>query len=322
MDNLTHTLTGVLLARAGLEKLSPRATAIALLAANTPDADILTAFGGLTEYFIHHRGPTHAIVFAPFLAIAPVLVVAGIFRQRLPWFRAWLISLAVIASHFLLDLTNPYGIRLLLPFSDAWPALDITHVIDVWIWAILLAGFTWPLLSGLVSSEIGSKGTRGRGFAIAALCLVAFYDFGRYLLHQNAIATLQARVYDGAAPRRTLVFPHNVNPLHWDGWVETERSWLKVDVDLSKEFDPHPVSTFWKQESHPAFAAARTEPIFRVFEKFARTPLWRATPAEEPDGATKVELIDLRFGRDGRQGFTATAVVDAKGRVLNSEFFY
>jgi inner membrane protein len=322
MDNLTHSLTGVLLARAGLDRLSPRATWIAVLAANIPDADVISILGGPDVYFMHHRWVTHALLFTPLVAIVPVLVVAAIFRRRLPWFRAWLVSLAAIASHLLLDFTNPYGIRLFLPFSDAWPALDFTHVIDIWIWAILLTGCLWPMLSGLVSSEIGAKKTRGRGMAIVALCLIALYDTGRFFLHKRAIATLESRVYDGAAPKRTIAFPQNIHPLHWDGWVETERSWLKVNVNLSEEFDPTPVSTFWKQEPGPAIKAARGVPVFRVLERFAQTPLWRVAPAADPIGASKVELIDLRFGREGRQGFTATALVDASGRVLGSSFQY
>ncbi|HYI92788.1 MAG TPA: metal-dependent hydrolase [Bryobacteraceae bacterium] len=322
MDNLTHSLTGVLLTRAGLNRLSPRATWLAVFAANVPDLDIVSLLGGVDVYFIHHRWVTHALVFAPLMAAVPVLAVAAIFRQVLPWLRAWLISLVVVASHLLLDFTNPYGIRLFLPFSDAWPALDFTHVIDVWIWAILLIGCLWPILSSLVGSEIGAKRSPGTGIAIAALCLLVLYDTGRYFLHKRAIETLESRVYDGVAPKQTVAFPNNVNPMRWIGWVETERSWQKVNVDLSEEFDPHPLSTFWKQEPSPAIGAARTVPVFQVLEKFARTPLWRVSPAEEPDGATTVELIDLRFGREGRLGFTATAVVDASGRVLSSSFHH
>ena len=39
MDNLTHSLVGLMLARAGLEKTTPRGTAMMVLAANAPDAD-------------------------------------------------------------------------------------------------------------------------------------------------------------------------------------------------------------------------------------------------------------------------------------------
>ena len=35
MDNLTHSLTGVLLARAGLNRLAPRATALTTRAASS-----------------------------------------------------------------------------------------------------------------------------------------------------------------------------------------------------------------------------------------------------------------------------------------------
>ena len=40
MDNLTHSLVGLTAAKAGLEKLSPGATLLCLIAANAPDGDI------------------------------------------------------------------------------------------------------------------------------------------------------------------------------------------------------------------------------------------------------------------------------------------
>ena len=45
MDNLTHTLTGVLLARAGLNRLTPRAMLIVIIAANVPDFDVVQSRG-------------------------------------------------------------------------------------------------------------------------------------------------------------------------------------------------------------------------------------------------------------------------------------
>src|SRR5215203_597015 len=63
MDNLTHSLVGLTAAKAGLEKLSPGATALCLLAANAPDADIVVlAFGDRWTFLQHHRGITHAII--------------------------------------------------------------------------------------------------------------------------------------------------------------------------------------------------------------------------------------------------------------------
>ena len=54
MDNITHTLTGVLLVQAGLHKLTPRATWIAVTAANIPDLDILVGPWSI-EYLNYHR---------------------------------------------------------------------------------------------------------------------------------------------------------------------------------------------------------------------------------------------------------------------------
>ena len=180
----------------------------------------------------------------------------------------------------------------------------------------------WPMLSGLVGSEIGSKGKPGQGAAIAALMAIALYNSGRFVLHERAVQTLESRVYDGTAPRRAVAFPHFANPLQWDGWVETEKSWQAIPVNLAQEFDPKPSSVSWKIEEHRAVLAARRLPIFQVLLKFARTPLWRVTPAPNRPDSDLVELIDLRFGRDGHSGFTATAVVDKDDRVVESGFHF
>src|SRR5688572_33465035 len=79
MDNLTHSLVGLTAARAGLEKLSPGATLLCVIAANSPDSDIaVLAFGDRWTYLQNHRGITHAVVGVLFLAlIVPLLFYAG-----------------------------------------------------------------------------------------------------------------------------------------------------------------------------------------------------------------------------------------------------
>lgn len=116
MDNVTHSLTGLALSRAGLQRFCPRAVWLLVLAANAPDGDIIFAGQGGFSYLQHHRGYTHSLLGAPLMAALTVLVIAGVFRERLPWLRAWLLCLLGLASHLLLDWTNSYGIRLLLPF--------------------------------------------------------------------------------------------------------------------------------------------------------------------------------------------------------------
>src|SRR6476661_1063311 len=107
MDNLTHTLTGVMLARAGLNRVTTHGTWIAAVAANIPDLDALSLTGGVETYFRYHRWITHSIIAAPVMALVAVLLVAAILRRRLAWFRSWLVALVAVASHLMLDSTNP-----------------------------------------------------------------------------------------------------------------------------------------------------------------------------------------------------------------------
>ncbi len=62
MDNLTHSLVGLAASKSGLERLSPGATAVCILAANAPDSDIIALFaGGRWAFLNYHRGITHSM---------------------------------------------------------------------------------------------------------------------------------------------------------------------------------------------------------------------------------------------------------------------
>ena len=81
MDNLTHSLVGLAAAKSGLERLSPGATALCVLAANSPDADIVVLlFRDRWSFLQHHRGITHALVGTFVLSVLlPVLFLVGDF---------------------------------------------------------------------------------------------------------------------------------------------------------------------------------------------------------------------------------------------------
>ena len=91
MDNLTHSLVGLTAAKAGLERLSPGASFLCVLAANAPDGDIIVlAFGDRWTFLQHHRGITHAIVGVIGIAVALPLIFYAVdriwsrFRNRPP----------------------------------------------------------------------------------------------------------------------------------------------------------------------------------------------------------------------------------------------
>lgn len=323
MENLTHTLTGLFLSRAGLNRWTPRATYILLLAANAPDVDILSTSGGSLNYLHYHRHLTHSLTFAPVLAIAAVVVVRLVGRKPLPWIPSILVALVGVLSHLLLDLTNVYGVRIMLPFSAHWFRWDVTNVVDLWIWAVLLLSLLGPLVAKLVNSEIGAKSRSaypGRGFAIFAILFLAVYSFGRAVLHSRATAILDARVYAGTAPVRVAAFPGPANPLLWRGLAETPEAYHLFDLNLLKPFDPAGGQVFLKAARTPAIDAANRTETFREYLNFPQFPLWRALPAAEVEGGTSVEVMDLRFGTPLSPGFVCTAILDSQLRVIRSRF--
>ncbi len=156
MDNVTHSLVGLLASKAGLERLSPKTTAVCILAANAPDSDIVALlFGDRWTYLHHHRGITHSIIGTLVLAlIVPVAfylfdrLVAGV-RQRQPRLRLnglLAASLVVSATHPLMDWTNNYGVRLLLPWSPRWFHGDLVFIVDPFLW-LALGGAAFLLTS-------------------------------------------------------------------------------------------------------------------------------------------------------------------------------
>lgn len=324
MDNLTHTAIGLFLSRAGLREWTPRATPVLLIAANAPDVDVVSALGGPASYLHFHRYLTHSLAFMPLLAAAVVLVVRYAGRRRLSWGKAFAVALIGVGSHLLLDWTNPYGIRLLAPFSDAWLRLDITSVIDLWIWAMLLVGVLAPLVARLVGSEITSGAMRprrhGRAAAITALFFVLLYDCGRGVLHARALAVLEARVYQGMAPVRAAALPGAANPLRWRGVVETQSAFAVDDVDLTRNFDPLRAAIYEKPDPTPALEAARRTTLFREFLRFSEFPLWRVLPVSEPENGRQVDAIDLRFGTPADPAFMATAIVNSRLQVVHTAF--
>ena len=321
MDPLTHSAAGLFLSRAGLRRFTPYATPILILAANAPDVDVVTAAGGQLAYLNYHRHLTHALAMAPLMALLPLVVVRLAARKPIAWRGAYLISLAAVAAHLALDSTNVYGIRLLLPFSARWFHLDLTSVIDLPIWIAILLAVAGPALSRLVSSEIGA-GSRapGRRSAIAALLFIALYNCGHAVLHARAVAELESRIYEGAAPLRVAAFPDAVNPWRFRGLVETPDAYELYDLHLRGEFDPNAGQTLYKPESSPALQAAAATPVFRDFQAFSLYPLWRVLPIAEPEGAVQVDATDLRFGAPQRPAFVATAIVDSRGQVRRAWF--
>ncbi len=156
MDNLTHSLVGLAAAKAGLERLSPRTTILCIVAANAADLDVLSLVSGDRWTTLkYHRGVTHSIIGTVCLAfIIPILfylaeLAVSRLRARPPQVNLnglLVASLIVSATHPLMDWTNNYGVRLLMPWNPRWFYGDLVFIVDPFLWA-LFGGASFLLTS-------------------------------------------------------------------------------------------------------------------------------------------------------------------------------
>lgn len=157
MDNVTHSLAGLLLAEAAVrlrvkvERAEPtprfRATAAlaSMVAANLPDADLFyTGVGGdRLRYMLYHRGYTHTILgaLAGALVLWVAIAAAGRWRTRqrlMPADHRWLLGLLLVStlSHLVLDWTNSYGVHPFWPVDNRWRYGDAVFIVEPWFWVV------------------------------------------------------------------------------------------------------------------------------------------------------------------------------------------
>jgi membrane-bound metal-dependent hydrolase YbcI (DUF457 family) len=332
MDNVTHTLFALTLARTPLGRAGRGAVAALVLASNAPDIDIVTALGGTEAYLKWHRGPTHGPL--GILGLGVVVAAAVHFAMKV-WRRAeaetpaasfrMLCAVAVIGvfGHVLMDVPTSYGTRFLAPFDWHWFAVDWMPIIDVYLLFALAAG----LLFGQASQD-----ARRRNAAIVLALMAANYGM-RGIAHREAIA-LTPRLFGPALPqpcephttrgsildywprpmaatprqpgRRCLVevsaVPMFFSPFGWRVIAHLSNAYEMHDVNLldarwSRSPDSSEVA--WRTTQRipnvwtPQVVAAASTALAQNFLGFSRLPAARSLV--DASGIATVRLNDMRF---------------------------
>lgn len=217
MDNLTHSLFGLTLARTPLGRAGRGTTAALLLASNVPDADIVVTLGGAAKYLEFHRGPTHGPLGIAGLAVVVAgLVWGGVRRWRKPdagpdasFTHLWLISMLGILGHVLMDLPTSYGTRPLSPFTWTWFTTDWMPIVDIYLLAILAGG----LWLGRQAPGAARWRRSARVATVTLLLMSAHYGL-RATLHDAAVQ----RAPEAFGPRLPAWCADAVpqgTPAHW-----------------------------------------------------------------------------------------------------------
>ncbi len=330
MDNITHTLFGVTLARTPLGRAGRGTTAALILASNAPDVDIVATAGGATNYLAWHRGPTHGPLGVLGLGLLSALIVAAARRFNPKWRHdddasfGMLIAVSMIGvvCHILMDLPTSYGTRLLSPFSWRWFAVDWMPIIDVYLLVALATG----LFFGRTSAD-----ARRRNATIVLAFMAMNYGL-RGVTHHQALTTVprlfgptlpppcdatprQAGIVDRwpqappsppPAGKRCVVevaaMPSFLSPFSWRIVAQMSNAYEIREVDLLDARLRAPANeaeVFWRLSLRypnvwtPQVERAAATRLGRVFLGFSRFPAARA--AVDAHGAVTVRFTDMRF---------------------------
>lgn len=169
MDNLTHSIAGMLLAEAALQRATrqghaaPRGLiyAASICANNLPDLDfVLTPLTeGKLGYLLHHRGHTHTVLIGLVMALSQAAIASMWLRRR--GRTDWAVTGRLVAFtscvgvivHLLLDFGNNYGVHPFWPVDSRWFYGDTTFIIEPWWWSFGGAAL-FPLMHSRVAKGV------------------------------------------------------------------------------------------------------------------------------------------------------------------------
>jgi inner membrane protein len=294
LDNLTHSLVGALLGRAGLKRLTPLAMPALIISANLPDIDSFVARLWGEDPLAAHRGFTHGVgglVTMPFLAAAIIFAWEKLLANKegpLKLGGLLLVCFIGTLSHPLLDFATSYGTRLLEPFSHRWFYGDTLFIMDPWIWIMLILGLemSWR------AERLGRNWTRP---ALWAFVAVLGYIGLNAAISLRAVAVTRPLVERVA--KLQMIEAGEVPLTFW----KRRMIWRGEGVGGRGEYDPlqglnhatlDPAITPLRLDDPRLVSAAKSSKHVRAFLFWSRMPM-----VVEQDG--RAYLTDQRFFESG-----------------------
>jgi inner membrane protein len=298
VDNLTHSLIGMAIGRAGLNKLTPLATSTLVIANNLPDIDV-GVFATNTLAMSFRRGWTHGVpaqLALPILLTAAMLVYDRYRKKSSPGDRArpaqlLLLSYIGVLLHVFMDFSNSYGVRLLMPFSERWFYGDALYIVDPWL--LLSLGLGWWL---------AARRPRPAQIAVTMAAIYVIAMFGSNLIARREVAAGLARA-GRTGETRFMVTPVFANPFQRevvidDGdryekgnlWFDPLPHFRPAGFGMPKEID--------RPEVQPSLQSPRAQAFLR----------WSRFPFVQVDSSRGVWLNDYRYANAGPYGWSALKI--------------
>jgi inner membrane protein len=236
MDNLTHALSGALLARVVAPRLPQasaptlrRALMVGALTAAFPDSDVvISLFSDQLTYLNLHRGVTHSLILLPLWGLLLASLFTLLERNRSNWRGYFMLAMAGITIHIAGDVITTYGTQIFAPFSPWKASQPFTFIIDLWFSGIIIAG--------LLASWWWRGSSCPAQFALALLvCYVGF----QAAMNSRAVALgEQYARQQGFATAQVTALPQPLSPFNWKVIVSSGDHYATAYVNLRRHATP------------------------------------------------------------------------------------
>ncbi len=298
MDPLTQGVLGAAVGHvAAGRQLGKAAMALGFVGGVLPDLDIyLVADDSSIDYWRYHRGITHSLFFGPVIGAGLALLCHGIWRWRdwsqmslARWYVLWV---AALVTHPLLDAITHWGTKLLTPLSEVRFGISAIAVIDPIYTTILAIGLIWAVFAG-------ARTSRTRSIVTAALLFsTAYIGFGWL---QNIRAEQIARA---DLARQNL--PHGEVIAYTTMFLPWLRRCVATNgkghlVGFVSTLSPKPIRWFEVEsdpEAHPLIAEFAKSEEGHIYLAFANGPL-KTMVVENGNGERELRMDDMRYGFPG-----------------------
>lgn len=315
MDNLTHSLVGAALGRAGLYRRTRFAAGALIIGANLPDIDVIGFLFGRNLDF--RRGITHGplamLVLPALLTVALVLYAKwrppkkGSSVPPLVPAQLLLLSYIGVLTHPFMDWLNSYGIRLLYPFSDRWFYGDGIFIVDPWIWLMLGVGVwmsrkrwqRWATGGNAVGVD-GAAGDAARNIArparyalgATALYIGLMLAGSAYVRH----SVLKAELAAGHEVEAVMAAPVPINPVMRSVVVQHNGSYTAGRENLVTDRRIAVEQIIPANTENAAVVRAVSDGAFAAFLYWSRFPVFQV---HENGDSVQVTVGDVRFAPIG-----------------------
>ena len=126
-----HIAAGIVLPSLFESFQNTPAITVSVISSALPDITAVSGLKGDIRY-LSHRGPTHTLLFAPFLSIMPVVLVYLILGSQIKntLIELYVLSLLSYVIHIAMDALTPFGTKVLYPLSTKKLSFDLFPTLE------------------------------------------------------------------------------------------------------------------------------------------------------------------------------------------------